>query len=362
MKIVNILFNYKKSANQNQILGVERCFVDYSKNLVASNNSVLAITNPNMVYCDEVKKTGAKLAEIRAKNHADIFSMIRMAILFFNFKPDVIICHSGRALFMSRVARFLLCKNIPIIAIDHGVRPKKFLKADYVLTVNSFFSGELIKAGKAPETALVIPNMIEVPKDFEALVKKPFRKPIILGSLGRIFSEKNFDKVLHAMAILRERGIESRYIIGGVGPQELSLKNLAKTLNLEKDFQILGWVNDKKDFFSSIDIFILPSAYETFGIVLLEAMLYSTPIITSNSWGPNEIISDGIDGLKVSRDNENLVPQLLADAIEKMIKDENFAKGLAVKASEKFFANYSAEKVIAKLNEIIAMVLKKSSS
>ena len=88
-------------------------------------------------------------------------------------------------------------------------------------------------------------------------------------------------------------------------------------------------------------------------------MLYSTPILTSNSWGPDEVITDGIDGLKVSKDNDEAMPELLANAIERMINNEEFAKGLAVKASEKFFANYSAEKVREKLNSIIAMVVDK---
>ncbi len=161
------------------------------------------------------------------------------------------------------------------------------------------------------------------------------------------------------MAILRDRVLEGEFLLGGVGPQEKNLKEIAKELNLKKQFRILGWASQKRDFLDSVDIFVLPSAYETFGIVLLEAMLYSTPIITSNSWGPDEIIADGVDGLKVSRDDADLVPKLLADAIERMIKNEEFAKGLAVKASEKFFANYSADKVIAKLNGIIAMVVAK---
>lgn len=358
MKVANILFNYKKSANQNQILGVERCFIDYTKNLIKSGNQVLTVTKPNMIYSGELKKTDTRFAEIPAVNNIDIFSIIRLAILFLSFKPDAIICHSGRALFLSRAARFLLCKKIPIIAIDHGINPKKFLKADYALTVNSFFSNELIKAGKSPDTAFVIPNMMEVPKDFKTLVKKPFSKPIRFGSLGRIFPEKNFDKVIRAMDILRKRGIESEYVIGGVGPEEKYLKDLAKELNLKKNFRILGWVNEKRDFFDSIDIFLLPSAHETFGIVLLEAMLYSTPIVTSNTWGPDEIILDGVDGLKISRDNDEKVPELLADAIEHLVKNEEFAKGLAVKASEKFFENYTAEKVIEKLNRIIAMAVK----
>ncbi len=358
MKVANILFNYKKSKNQNQILGVERCFIDYTKNLINSGNQLLTVTKPNMVYSAEIKKTNSRFAEIPAINNVDIFSMVRLAILFLSFKPDVIICHSGRAVFLSRAARFLLCKKTPIVAIDHGIKPKKFLKADYILTVNSHFSNESIKAGKSADTAFVIPNMIEIPSDFTPLIKQPFCKPIRLGSLGRIFGEKNFDKVLRAMDILRQRGIESEYVIGGVGPIENNLKELAKELKLNKNFRILGWVENKKRFFDSIDIFILPSKHETFGIVLLEAMLYSTPIITSNSWGPDEIIIDGVDGLKVSRDNDEKVPELLANAIERMIKNEEFAKGLAVKASEKFFANYSSEKVIEKLNKIIAMIVK----
>lgn len=362
MRLVNVLFNYKKSKNQNKTLGVERCFVDYSKNLTATGHQLLTITKPKMVFSDEIKKTRSRFAEISAINNLDIFSAIRMAILFLSFKPDAIICHSGRAVVLSRIARFLLCKKIPIIAIDHGSNPKKFLRADYVLTVNSFFNSELIKAGKSPDQTFVISNMVEIPQNFKPLIKQPFCKPIRIGSLGRIYSGKNFDKVLQAMAILRERGIESEYFLGGVGPGEKHLKDLARNLKLNKNFRILGWVNDKAAFFDSIDIFILPSKHETFGIVLLEAMLYSTPIITSNSWGPDEVIDNEINGLKVDRSNDEEMPELLANAIERLVKDENFAKSLATKASEKFFTNYSSEKVIQKLNEIISFIVKKSQN
>lgn len=359
MKVVNILFNHKKSVHDNKVLGVERCFIDYSRYLILKGAQVASVLKSNMVYAEELKKTGCKTLELPSYNQGDIFSIFRLAILFFNFKPDVAICHSGRALSFARSARFLTRKKFPIIAIDHGINPTKFMKADYVLAVNSHFSRELIKAGKPADRALVIPNMIEVPKDFSPLVKKPFRKPLKLGSLGRLYSEKYFDKVLRAMKILRDRGIESEYVIGGVGPMEKPLNDLAKELQLEKNFKILGWTTDKRKFFDEIDIFILPSFGETFGIVLLEAMLYSTPIITSNSWGPDEVISQGVDGLKVSKDDEEAMPALLADAIEKLMNDENYAKQLALKAQEKFFANYTADIVTKKLYDICEMAMKK---
>ncbi|MDX2083028.1 MAG: glycosyltransferase family 4 protein [Rickettsiales bacterium] len=357
MKIVNILFNHKKSKSDNHILGVERCFIDYAKYLILQGHQLLSITKNKMVFKDDVKKTGSKFLEVAAFGQGDIWSILIIAFAFIKFAPDVAICHSGRAMFFARLARILSFRKFPIVAIDHGINPKKFLKADYVLTVNSYFSKELIKAGKAPETALVIPNMMEVPKNFVPLVKPPFRHPIKIGSLGRLYPEKYFDKMIRALAILRDWGIACEYVIGGVGHQENYLNNLAQELGVEKNFKILGWVSDKKTFFENIDIFILPSFGETFGIVLLEAMLYKTPIITSNSWGPDEIITDKINGLKVPREDEEKMPQLIAQAIKTLIDDQDFAKKLAENAYETFFKNYSCEMVGKKLSDILQNIV-----
>jgi len=359
MRIVNILFNHKKSSNVNKTLGVERCFVDYTKNLSKNDHQVISITKPNMIFADEVRGYGEAFYEVAAVNQSDIFSILKMARIFAKFKPDIVICHSGRALTLSRMARKVIFGKFPITVIDHGVNPKKFLKADFLLTVNSFFNKESVRAGMPKDRACVIPNMIEVPKGFKNLTKKPFRKKIRLGSLGRLFVEKNFDKVLHAMLLLKEQGIECEFVIGGVGPEEETLKNLAAKLNLTSSFKILGWVDDKRKFFEDIDIFMLPSFGETFGIVLLEAMLYSTPIITSNSWGPDEVINHEVDGLKVSKDHPKSMPSLLADAIKRLNDDQKLAKKLALNAQEKFYEKYCSEKVIQKIEDILKLAIEK---
>ncbi len=353
MKIINILFNYKKATHDNQVLGVERCFIDYSRYLTEAGNEVVSVLKKGIVYIEQTKAVSSKTVEMQAFGQGDIFTMLQMAWLFCVAKPDIIICHSGRALFFSRVARFLSFRKTPIVVINHGIRVNKFLKADYVFAVNSYFTRELVAAGMRPDRAIAIPNMIEVPKNFVAPVKGEFRKPLRLGSLGRLYPEKFFDKTLRAMAVLREQGIECEYVIGGVGPQQKPLEQLAQELGLQDNFKILGWTEDKKTFFEGIDIFILPSWGETFGIVLLEAMLYNTPIITSNSWGPEEIIDEGIDGLKVSKDDAKKMPHLLAEAILKLRDNQEFAKTLAVNARKKFFAQYEATVVTARLNQML---------
>lgn len=359
MKIVNILFNHKKYAHDNKILGVERCFIDYTKHFLSDGNDVLSVIQDAVVYKEDVEKTGSKLLQVRAFGKGDLLTLFTMTKSLLAFKPDVVICHSGRALFFARMVRLVGFVKFPIVVIDHGIKPLKFLKADYVLTVNSYFSKELVKAGKDPKTALTIPNMIEVPVDFEKPQKPAFRNPVRIGSLGRLYVEKNFDSMIRAIAILKDRGIACEYVIGGIGPIQDSLNNLAKKLKVEDSFKILGWTSDKKSFFDSIDIFVLPSLFETFGIVLLEAMLYKTPIITSNSWGPDEVISHEVDGLKVSKDENSKTPELLADAIERLVNDQEFARSLADKAYDKFFEKYSAQKVMKQLSDIMNMIVER---
>ncbi len=360
MRVANILFNYKKSNNENKILGVERCFIDYSKHLVAHQNQVVSISKPGMVFNDEIKKVGSKLVELPAFSNIDLFSIIVLGLVFVSFRVEVAVCHSGRALLFSRVARIIFypfLRKLKIVTVNHGIKARKFLKSDYVFNINTYFHRQMINLGMKEYQSIIFPNMIDIPKDFTKLEKPAFRKPIRLGSLGRIYFEKYFDKVVVAIALLKQKGIECEYVIGGVGPKEQEIKELAKQLGVEKNVTILGWVDNKREFFSNIDIFLLPSFGETFGIVLLEAMLYSTPIITSNSWGPEDIISQEVDGIKVSKDDADEMPKLIAQAIERLNDDQDFAKKLAEKAYEKFNANYSSDVVGKRLNDTLFQII-----
>ena len=87
MKIINILFNHKSSSHDNKILGVERCFIDYAKYLIANGNTLVSVAKPKMVYQQDVKKTGSRLFELFNFGRLDVFAMSRLALLFLSFKP-----------------------------------------------------------------------------------------------------------------------------------------------------------------------------------------------------------------------------------------------------------------------------------
>ena len=85
---------------------------------------------------------------------------------------------------------------------------------------------------------------------------------------------------------------------------------------------------------------------------LFEAMLYPTPIISSNSYNCDEIIDHGLNGLKINISDEKLIPTLIADSIEKFINDEVGTKQMSKRACEKIFDHYASEVVANRIFQI----------
>lgn len=356
MRVVNILFNYKKLSGDIHIAGVEKVFVDYSELLVKAGHQVLSIVKPKMAYKSNLIKCGSKLLEVNAKGYVDILSIGRIMFNILRFKPDVIVCHSGRALFMAKLASILF--KIPTVAVNHGSNSNKFLTADYIFNINSYFNQEIINLGKDENTVFLVPNMMSIPENFSEPKNKIWHQPFRIGSLGRLSGEKAYNLIIRALKVLKDRKIEIECHIGGVGPQLEYLENLANELDVINQIKFLGWVGDKEAFFQEVDAFVLSSRFETFGIVLLEAMLYKVPMIIADSWGPKDIIEDGVDGLLFSRDNEMEMPELIANLIEKLIKDKDYAERLADNAYNKFHQKYSNEIVSKKIESLLEIIVK----
>lgn len=85
---------------------------------------------------------------------------------------------------------------------------------------------------------------------------------------------------------------------------------------------------------------------------VLEAMLYLTPVIASNSWALDEIIEHKINAIRINIDDENQIPHLVCDAIEQLINDEAGARQYAKRAYEKVVDHYSSEVVSNRVYQI----------
>ncbi|TKX47285.1 glycosyltransferase family 1 protein [Halorubrum sp. SD690R] len=120
--------------------------------------------------------------------------------------------------------------------------------------------------------------------------------------LSRLDPRKGIDKAIRAFARLEREDAE--LLIAGTGRLEDSLRELAAELGVSDDVRFLGFVEDEElpSLYSSVDLFVLPSEYEGFGIVFMEAMACETPVIGTDVGGVPTAVDDGETGYLVPKD------------------------------------------------------------
>ncbi|ADJ27610.1 glycosyltransferase [Nitrosococcus watsonii] len=150
--------------------------------------------------------------------------------------------------------------------------------------------------GLAPEKVQVIHNPVVTP-DLLVQAQAPIphvwlgaeQPPVILG-VGRLTGAKDFPTLIRAFAQVREQRL-ARLIILGEGEERPKLEALIRTLNLQDEVALPGFVQNPYAYMSRAAVFVLSSAWEGFGNVLVEAMAVGTPVIATNCpSGPNEIL------------------------------------------------------------------------
>lgn len=134
--------------------------------------------------------------------------------------------------------------------------------------------------------------------------------------VGRLVKDKNVDKLIEAIAIVKEKNTKVKCVIIGHGVEKDNLEKLVTKLKLSNYVTILNPLPEAKDVYAYMKkakVFVLPSAREGFGIVALEALGCGTPVVTTNaqSNAAKDLIEDGKTGSIVE-----LTPQALAYGIE----------------------------------------------
>lgn len=143
---------------------------------------------------------------------------------------------------------------------------------------------------------------------------------VVILYVGRLSREKNVEKLTRTFARLRRRDIH--LLIVGDGPCRVKLEQLREELGMMREITLLGMRTDVERFYSMADIFVLPSKYEGFGQVILEAMAAGLPCIAFKKAMPayevasEEIIADGLTGFCVDPYNDDEFRERLLYLIE----------------------------------------------
>ena len=122
-------------------------------------------------------------------------------------------------------------------------------------------------------------------------------RPSLIGTVGRLVSQKDQETLITAFAKYHEINSKSHLLIIGDGILSGNLKAFSKNLGISRNITWIKNTSDPYFFMTHMDLFILSSKYEGFGLVLLEAMQSGVPIVAANNSSIPEVLGEGYSGL-----------------------------------------------------------------
>jgi len=187
------------------------------------------------------------------------------------------------------------------------------------LAVSRALADYLVHQCRLPASRVrVVANGIDTARFAPAAFATPRSAPgPTVGVLTRLDARKGLPYLLQAMAQIRSDFPNARLLIGGDGEDRSALEQEARSLGLTGRVEFVGAVSDSADFYRRLDLFVLPSLDEAFGLVLLEAMAAGLPVVGTRVGGIPEILEDGSQGLLVAPADS----QALARAIRELCGD-----------------------------------------
>ena len=175
------------------------------------------------------------------------------------------------------------------------------------------------------------------------------RKEFVIVACGRFVPQKGFDILIAAM---KEMPDNVRLILIGDGEKKDELAQQIKKFNLERKIDLVGYDRNPYRYMTKADVFVMPSLWEGFSALLLEAISLGCPLVVSDCpTGPRELIGDNECGILVSPGD----PLSLANGIKKLLSDEELRKKLsivAIKRAEEFSARKSVNAYINLLSKL----------
>lgn len=175
----------------------------------------------------------------------------------------------------------------------------------------------------------------------------------VVGFFGRLIEQKGVDVLLRAFAHVHEGYPAARLVIVGDGTLRPALAAQAQALGLSDAVIFAGWAPDAARLMPGADVIVMPSRWEGFGLVALEAMSAARPLVASRVSALPEIVDDLKTGLLVPPDR----PGALAQALEGLLADPVWAAALGSAGRQRLLRVFSVEKMVQATLDVYESIL-----
>lgn len=288
-------------------------------------------------------------------------------------KPDLVyftLCPTGFAFYRDAFYVVLLkLLNSKIVFHLHGKGIKNNAKKSFfkkylyslvfkntnVICLTEGLSEDIFEVYRS--VPFIVPNGIEVQSKFNEIVNRLNRSIPQVLYLSNYIRNKGILVLIEALGILNNQGYQFNARLVGA-PADLTiefLENIITNQNLKEVVKVIGplYGDDKFLEFQKADIFVFPTYNDVFGLVNLEAMQYSLPVISTFEGGIPEIVIDGETGFLVETQNA----QMLAEKIAILLKDKDLRMKMGMKGYDRFLNNFTVNHFENKMNATFQAIL-----
>jgi glycosyltransferase involved in cell wall biosynthesis len=357
--------------------GVERLRLSLSKLLDKDKYELKIIcTHTGGSIKEEIEKEGAEVIAIgKFKGIFDFKKHHEVQKIINTFQPHIIHGAVFEGVTMAAINGYI--KKVPVILLEETSDPKnRSWKGNLLMKFFVKLSDAII--GVSPGVVDYLENTLKLPKHKIFLVNNGVVLPreisrteiaelkvslginsndIVIGSVGRMLQDENkrFSDLIKAFAIVCKTHSNVKLLLVGSGPEVEKYKKLSEELAISDKVIFTGYQSDVALYYRVMNIFVLVSAYEAFGLVLAEAMLSKLPVVATKVGGMKYIVDDTKTGFLVKPFDVNAI----AEKLDFLCDNEELRLGFGINGFTKAIANYTEKQYVNNLFTLYQKLLKK---
>ena len=352
--------------------GVEKIIVNLINFFLNKNYKIILISSRFKKYLIKKKKKKFHLINIKSsKNYFINNRILKSYLSFFKLGKVLKNCSNQNTIVFSLqssilaiiVSKFMNFKIVVRNAedpINSAIHAENKIFAFFILFLKMIFynfADKIITNSKGSKISLqkFLFNK-NIKSIYNPYIKKIYKnknlkKQNIIFSAGRLTKQKDFKSLIYAFNIVNSHIPNYKMIIVGDGSLKNELDNLILKLKLKNKVKLLGWRNNLKKYYLKSKLFVLSSLYEGLGNVLLDAVNYNLPIVTTNcKSGPPEIVCYGKGGFLSPISNPKYLSKKILYALKNYKKSQNKAN-FAKKNVNRFLIEKNSLKYLNNIKE-----------
>jgi glycosyltransferase involved in cell wall biosynthesis len=332
-------------------------------------------SRPASTLRKEAEKLGLQTQTIPIYAHLDPTLLPRLAPILRRSPFDILHAHLPHA----EVYGALALRGIPasrFVITRHSDNPFRrnpfwqlvfapsWRRANKIIAISEAVGRAMIQSEHIPSDRIaVIPYGLNGEEFASRAIRGGLRRELgvsegpLVGFVGRLARPKGPDLLLRAFAEIQPQETGAHLVMAGDGPWRQPLLRLRRDLGL-KNVHFLGWREDVASVLADLDVVVMPSRWEGFGLVALQAMALEKPVIATRVSALPEVVADAVSGVLVPPED----PSSLSREIVRLLRDPALASRLGHAGTLRARQEFSLEQMMSKTQGVYRQVLEGESS